>query len=328
MVWDRVNEARIAVKMRLLNAARRLWQCGEIGKCGLVLLALGLAGLAPQAIAQSFPAKFELSDLLPINGGDGTEGIYLRGINDSDESGISVSGAGDVNGDGIDDFIIGARRAEQLGTFHNGESYVVFGRNTGFPAHFKLRRLGSEIFGGGTEGFVLQGAHSDDQSGYSVSDAGDVNGDGIDDIIIGAVGAHMGSGASYVVFGRNTSFPATFELSSLLPSKGGDGTEGFVVKGIDLEDNSGLPVSGAGDVNGDGIDDLIIGASNADSNGASDAGESYVIFGRDTGFPATFELRDLLPSAGGDGTEGFVLKGIDSGNVPPPVEIGSAGIAC
>ena len=62
------------------------------------------------------------------------------------------------------------------------------------------------------------------------------------------------AGESYVVFGRTTGFPATLELRSLLPAEGGDGTSGFVLKGIDEEDRSGDVVSGAGDVNGDGID--------------------------------------------------------------------------
>ena len=75
-------------------------------------------------------------------------------------------------------------------------------------------------------------------------------------------------------------FPAAFKLSSLFPAGGGDGTAGFVLKGTDSGDQSGNSVSNAGDVNGDGIDDLIIGASNADPNGESEAGESYVIFGR------------------------------------------------
>ena len=76
------------------------------------------------------------------------------------------------------------------------------------------------------------------------------------------------------------SFPATFQLGSLLPAAGGDGTAGFVLKGIDSSDWSGQSVSSAGNVNGDGIDDFIIGAKRADPNGASDAGESYVVFGR------------------------------------------------
>ena len=113
----------------------------------------------------------------------------------------------------------------------------------------------------------------------SVSGAGDVNGDGIDDLIIGAHRAdpngNDAAGESYVVFGRTTGFPAAFELRSLLPGRAATGATGFVLNGIDAGDCSGISVSGAGDVNGDGIDDLIIGAPHADP-----AGESYVVFGR------------------------------------------------
>ena len=304
----------IAAVVRLSHAVRRVRYSGVIRMCGVGLVAVGLAGLAPQAVAQSFPAAFQLRSLLPVAGGDGTEGFVLRGIDADDESGYSVSNAGDVNGDGIDDLIIGARFAIPTDVgFDTGETYVVFGRTTGFPAAFELRSLLPAGGGDGTEGFVLTGIDNGDRSGVSVSSAGDVNGDGIDDLITGADHASRpdAAGASYVVFGRTTGFSAAFELRSLLPAAGGDGTEGFVLKGIDAQDNSGGSVSSAGDINGDGIDDLIIAAEDVSPNDTFFAGESYVVFGRTTGFPAAFQLRSLLPAAGGDGTGGFVLKGID-----------------
>ena len=75
-------------------------------------------------------------------------------------------------------------------------------------------------------------------------------------------------------------FPPVFPLASLLPAAGGDGTRGFVLTGIDRFDHSGASVSAAGDVNGDGIGDVIVGASGAGPGGDSYAGESYVVFAR------------------------------------------------
>jgi hypothetical protein len=116
--------------------------------------------------------------------------------------------------------------------------------------------------GDGTHGFVLTGVTANDFSGFAVSRAGDVNGDGVVDVIVGAYRADPGGryavGASYVVFGRDTArmgnFPAVFPLATLLPPFG-DGSRGFVVNGIDPFDYSGGAVSGVGDVNGDGVDD-------------------------------------------------------------------------
>ncbi|MGI9455353.1 MAG: integrin alpha, partial [Aeoliella sp.] len=89
---------------------------------------------------------------------------------------------------------------------------------------------------------------------------------------------------------RVLSFTSPLELSSLLPENGGDGSTGFVINGIDAGDRSGQSVSGAGDFNGDGVKDVIVGAYSADPNGVDSAGESYVVFGSATGLSATLDL--------------------------------------
>ncbi|MEM9246210.1 MAG: Ig-like domain-containing protein, partial [Cyanobacteria bacterium P01_F01_bin.153] len=174
--------------------------------------------------------------------------------------------AGDVNGDGIDDLIIGAAYADLAGSNSSeGKAYVIFGRTSGFSASLDPSTLD------GSNGFFFNGIGPSDLAGWSVSGAGDVNGDGISDLIIGALLAEPG-GAAYVVFGHAATFPPSLSRVNLI------GSNGFVIDGIDAGDRLGRSASGAGDVNGDGVDDLVIGAPSADPV-TDREGESYVVFG-------------------------------------------------
>jgi hypothetical protein len=259
-------------------------------------------GQAQVLVASDVTVLTSVSPALDLATLDGTNGFTLIGIDVNDFSGKSVSSAGDVNGDGFADLIVGAPYAESAGgADYEGESYVVFGKASwaGTPS-LDLATLD------GTNGFRLIGIDAGDESGTSVSSAGDVNGDGFDDVIVGAPSAEDGTnyeGESYVVFGKtNWAGTPSLDLATL------DGINGFRLIGIDAVDLSGHSVSSAGDVNGDGFDDLIVGAFRADDpSGAYDEGESYVVFGKASwaGVPS-FDLATL------DGTNGFRLIGIDA----------------
>ena len=267
---------------------------GDINGDGIGDLIIGANWADPNGSSSGqsyvvFGSSTGFSSTLELSALDGSNGFKLNGVAEFDFSGGSVSGAGDINGDGFDDLIIGAPGAntDSSGKYSSGQSYVVFGSSEGFSSTLELSALD------GSNGFALNGRSSNDSSGRSVSAAGDINGDGIDDLIIGVDSA----GQSYVVFGSSTGFSSTLELSAL------DGSNGFALNGVAEFDRSGRSVSGAGDIDGDGIDDLIIGADGADPNGSS-SGQSYVVFGSSTGFSGTLELSAL------DGSNGFKLNGV------------------
>jgi hypothetical protein len=265
--------------------------------------------------AQGFPPQIGLRSLFPAQGGDGSAGFVINGVDPFSHTGHTVGGGGDVNGDGVADVIIAGYGANPGGLTGAGQTYVVFGRRDGFAPVFELQSLLEAGGGDGTVGFTIDGVNAGDHSGAAARALGDFNADGIDDLIIGAInakGSDVNSGSAYVVFGHAHDFPAQFQLATLLPANGGDGSTGFALKGIDRSDLCGISVSGAGDINGDGVEDMSVGARAADPGERDDAGESYVVFGRTNGFPSVVELSSLLPDQGGDGTTGFVINGIDT----------------
>ena len=195
---------------------------------------------------------------------NGANGFKLDGETSNDDSGYSVSAAGDINGDGHADLLIGAPQCYSTCS-GSGLSYVVFGGSgVGSSGNIALSSLN------GANGFKVSGEVASDRSGWSVSTAGDINGDGYVDLLIGAYGHNTITGRSYMVFGGpGVGSRGDIALSSL------NGINGFKLDGEATNDYSGVSVSAAGDINGDGIADILIGAYGYNGN----TGRSYVVFG-------------------------------------------------
>ena len=264
---------------------------------------LGLDDSVRLLVAPDISVEFAILavELTDIQMDDNPAGFVLNGASGNDQSGFSVSGAGDIDGDGLDDIIIGARFADPNSELSSGASYVVFGKTSG--GIVQLSTI-ADADANNNDGFVLNGANRFDRSGRSVSGAGDVNGDGLDDLIIGANRADpngTNSGASYVVFGKSDG--GLVQLSTIADAAENNNA-GFVLNGVSADDRSGRSVSGAGDVNGDGLDDIIIGANRADPNSVLNNGASYVVFGKTDGGDVTLAEID-----NGDTDEGFAING-------------------
>ena len=222
------------------------------------------------------------NSIISLSSLNGANGFELDGTTADEESGTLVSYAGDINDDGISDIIIGT-----LGIFC--KVHILFGSSTPWSNIISLSSLN------GNNGFTLNGTYPNCYA--SVTDAGDVNADGISDIIIGFPGNTTSPGNAYVIFGKNTSWSSTVLLASL------DGTNGFRLDGVNVNDQTGSSVASAGDFNGDGINDIIIGAPQAGLGG----GRTYVVFGKMT-WTSPFPLSSL------DGVNGFRLDGMTNNN--------------
>ena len=197
----------------------------------------------------------------------GSADAVLVGEASYDRLGGSMSAAGDVNGDGFDDFILGAA-ANGEGGYNAGAAYVIFGKADGIGP-LDLADLAP------ADGFKILGDAAYDRAGLSVSAAGDVDGDGFDDILVGAPGHDGGAanaGAAYLIFGKAAGI-GDLDLASLAAD------EGIRIAGIGPSDYAGYSVSSAGDVDGDGFDDLLIGAYGRDGY----QGVVYLVFGRPDG---------------------------------------------
>jgi hypothetical protein len=162
----------------------------------------------------------------------------LNGLIASQRFGYSVADCGDLNGDGYDDIIAGAH----LTNSNTGRAYIYFGGNN----------MSS------SPSIVLNGEASNNYFGISVANAGDVNADGYNDVIVGAYGYSGNTGRAYIYYGG-------YNMDNIAD----------VVISAPVSNSFGYSVSTAGDVNGDGLSDVIVSAHTYSSN----KGRAYIYYG-------------------------------------------------
>ncbi len=196
---------------------------------------------------------------------DGLGGFNPSGLDGSDFFGSSVANLGDLNGDGIIDLAVGASNDENSEA-GEGAIYILFMHTNGTVNT-------SVKISDGLGGFNPSGLSNSDAFGYSLANLGDLNGDGIIDLAVGAYqdeNSQASEGAIYILFMyTNGSVNTSVKIS--------DGLNGFNQSSLDSGDLFGSSLANLGDLNGDGIQDLVVGAED-DENGQASEGAIYILF--------------------------------------------------
>lgn len=252
----------------------------------------------PTPAQAPFPPVYDPSVLLPANGADGSKGFIINGANGGDLLGDAMTMAADVNGDGLDDLLIGARQFG--GASLSGAAVLVFG-NTQVPMTDDGLELQSVLDGDvdpATAVAVVYPRQSG-RFGYRVRFMGDLDGDGISELGITAVEA-IGSteadnqGQTFILYGGPDIAALLPDFQRILPANGGDGSEGFVFTGDLNSVLLGHDFFGGHDINGDGHDDLLILAQRQFEPERS-FGMVFVLYGRgERNWPAEISFADLL----------------------------------
>jgi hypothetical protein len=241
------------------RAGKALAGAGDLDGDGLADFAVG----GPNVDGSDFDSGVVyllLGASLPLDGTDislSAADAVLNGVAADDLAGTSVAGPGDVDGDGLDDVLVGAPAEASVGV-DGGAAYLL----SGMPASGDLGSADATLY------TATAGAHT----GYAVAGAGDVDADGLPDLLIGAYGessVRSEAGAAYLVLGP---VAGAVSLADAVVTFGGEASS----------DYAGYSLAGAGDVDADGHDDLLIGALGEDSGAPSTGGSgaAYLFYGQ------------------------------------------------
>lgn len=242
------------------------------------------------------------NDLDDIADGD-LPGTVFVDVSSGANAGEPLSSAGDVNGDGFDDFIIAAPKTDTETGYWVGKVYLIYGSAEGFEPQITPE----DILSGQVSGAIFEGTFESNWLGRMVCSTGDFNGDGFDDIFIGEKAHLIDEGATqfgYVLYGQQTQYSGEVELSQIK-----DGTlPGFVL--VSEADHALHIVSivSAGDVNGDHMDDLLLSYCLA-TDDIDKQGVAYLLYGQND-LSGMVDLNDLITGE----LDGAILWGANSGS--------------
>lgn len=221
-----------------------------------------------------------------VLGSDVAGRIVIDGVSAGDLAGASVGSISDQNGDGLGEILVGAAYMNKGAVLDAGAAFVLWGQSVAGGIDL------ADPFSGAGKGYAIKGEAAGDHAGGVVLSVGDMNGDGIADVLVGAAGNDAGgldAGAAYVVWGKATD--SIVQLTSVATGAGG-----FKIIGAHHGDAAGSVMAALADQNGDGRSEILIGVAD-DNTGGSNAGAVYVLDGKVTG--GTVNLADLATGIGG-----------------------------